>query len=221
MMARAKRDKLTREALLEEHRRKRDEIERRLEEFAAVWRRGDEREIFEELVFCILAAGASARLGLKCIEALRPILMAGDADEIFNAIKGLHLYPESRARYIIETREYLRRELDMRLKEKIAPLGHQERRAYLAENPQIRGIGYKEASHFLRNIGLRGYAILDKHVVRSLHELGVLESDKPPSTKRQYLEAERAMKEFAREAKIDLDVLDLLLWSHKTGVILK
>jgi N-glycosylase/DNA lyase len=83
------------------------------------------------------------------------------------------------------------------------------------------GLGYKEASHFLRNIGFRGYAILDKHILRSLYEFGVLDSPKPPTTKNRYIETENKFKEFANQLGIQLDELDLLLWSEKTGEILK
>src|SRR5437763_9709754 len=96
-----------------------------------------------------------------------------------------------------------------------------ERRDWLACDPQIQGLGYKEASHFLRNIALKGYAILDKHIVRCLHELNVIDSPKPPTTRVRYLETEQMLREFAAQANIDFDELDLLLWSMMTGKILK
>ena len=96
-----------------------------------------------------------------------------------------------------------------------------ERRDWLACDPQIKGLGYKEASHYLRNIGFKGYGILDKHIVRSLHQLNVIDSSKPPTTRTRYLETEQKMREFAAQANIDFDELDLLLWSMKTGEILK
>jgi N-glycosylase/DNA lyase len=95
------------------------------------------------------------------------------------------------------------------------------RRDFLAANRSVRGIGYKEASHFLRNIGYRGYAILDKHVLTRLAELGVLESSKRPATKKGYVAAEEKLKSFADSIGIDFDELDLLLWYTKTGEILK
>ena len=92
---------------------------------------------------------------------------------------------------------------------------------YGRDLPAMSGIGYKEASHFLRNIGYRGYAILDKHILRTLHECGVLESPQPPTTKKKYLATEEQMRNFAAELRINFDELDLLLWSNKTGEILK
>ena len=85
----------------------------------------------------------------------------------------------------------------------------------------IKGLGYKESSHFLRNVGLRGYAILDKHILRCLFEVGVLDSPQPPTTRTRYLATEQRLRDFARDVSIDFDELDLVLWSMKTGEILK
>ena len=95
------------------------------------------------------------------------------------------------------------------------------RRDFFAANKGIKGLGYKEGSHFLRNIGFKGYAILDKHILRSLHEFGWIESPKPPSSKKRYLETEQRLREFSVYLGIDFDEMDLLLWSSKTGEILK
>jgi len=85
----------------------------------------------------------------------------------------------------------------------------------------IKGLGYKEASHFLRNIGFRGYAILDKHVLNCLFELKIIDDPKPPSTRSKYLKVEEKLRQFASEIKIDFDEMDLVLWSMKTGEVLK
>jgi N-glycosylase/DNA lyase len=97
----------------------------------------------------------------------------------------------------------------------------EQRRDFFAANPGVRGLGYKEASHFLRNVGFRGYAILDKHILGRLAEFGVIESPKPPSTKKRYLDLEQKLKHFSERIDIDFDELDLLLWYTKTGEILK
>ncbi len=112
----------------------------------------------------------------------------GDADAIAEAITGLHLYPGARASYVVHTREYPAKLWRLRMRKLIESLpDHYERRRFFAESKDIKGIGYKEASHFLRNIGFRGYAILDKHILRSLHEFGVIESPVPPRNANQYL----------------------------------
>ena len=38
---------------------------------------------------------------------------------------------------------------------------------------------------------------------------------------REYIEIENAMRSFSERVKIDMDEMDLLLWSRKTGKILK
>jgi N-glycosylase/DNA lyase len=190
----------------------------RLEEFRETWERGDEA-IFEELVFCILTAGASALMGLRGVEALRPVLWSATAEEIAERIH-FHLYPGARAQYIVAAREIVRNELGGRLKSWIESWrGRDTRRDACVQ--KFKGIGYKEASHFLRNIGFRGYAILDKHILRSLHAFGVIDSDRPPSTRNRYLAIEQRYLAFANQVGIDPDELDLTLWASRTGMIVK
>lgn len=200
---------------------KKDLITARLNEFREVFEKGDDRRIFEELVFCIFTANASAKMALKSVEAVKDIIMDADKREISKRLRHAHRFPNARSNYIVLTREYLRREFDFKLRDLIFSFEDpMERRDFFASE-DIMGLGYKEASHFLRNIGFRGYAILDKHILRSLYEFGVLESPKPPTTKNGYLGTENKFKEFANLLEIQLDELDLLLWSESTGEILK
>ena len=110
----------------------------------------------------------------------------------------------------------------MRLRERLESFRDaSERRDWLAQDPRIKGLGYKEASHFLRNVGFKGYGILDKHVVQCLAEMGVIKSAMPPTNRKNYLETEARMREFAKQVGIDFDELDLVLWLMKTGEVLK
>jgi N-glycosylase/DNA lyase len=193
-------------------------------EFGSVWQSGSDDRLWEELVYCIFTAGASARMGLKSVEAVRPFLKAGGQDQMAAALKqaGAHRFPNARPGYIVCTRAYLQDECQMQLREKLVsfpdPLA---RRDWLAQETRIKGLGFKESSHFLRNIGLKGYAILDKHVVRCLADLGLTDSNKPPATRARYLELEAKLRAFAKSVRIDFDELDLVLWSMKTGEVLK
>ncbi|HYO90025.1 MAG TPA: hypothetical protein VEQ40_00225 [Pyrinomonadaceae bacterium] len=143
-------------------------------------------------------------------------------EELAAALQSRHRYPNSRSGYIAVTREHLRADCGMRLYERLEgfrdPLA---RRDWLARERGIKGLGYKESSHFLRNVGFSGYGILDKHILRSLAELQVIETPQPPTTRTRYLETEERLKRFARDIRIDFDELDLVLWSMKTGEILK
>lgn len=206
------------------HKARRKEIRARLAEFDEIWRTGSDTRLWEELVFCIFTAGASARMGLRSIEAIRPLLVEGGPGEMTRALKaaGAHRFPVARPGYVVVTRNHLRAACGMRLRELLLSFADPlERRNWLAEERGIKGLGYKEASHFLRNVGLKGYGILDKHVLRCLADLCVVDSPRPPSTRQRYLEIEERLRRFARDVRIDFDELDLVLWSMKTGEVLK
>lgn len=208
--------------LVKAYNEKKIAIRNRLREFEKVWERQDNREIFAELCFCILTANASARMGLRSIEALGDILFKGSEEELTGALKGKHRFYNTRAKYIFETRENLNRYFNLDLISKINSFKDRlELRKFFAESSLIKGIGYKEASHFLRNIGFKGYAILDKHILNTMCRLNII-CDKPKTlTPKKYLELEDRLKDFAQKIGIDFDELDLLIWSEQTGEILK
>ena len=163
-------------------------------------------------------------MGLKSIEAVRPLLWNGESAEMTEAIKmaGAHRFPVARPGYIVIARTYLREHSGLRMREQLESFTDPiERRDWLAREKRIKGLGYKEASHFLRNIGLMGHAILDKHVLRCLADLKVVENPRPPTTRSRYLDIEQRLKGVALDLRIDFDELDLVLWSMKTGEVLK
>lgn len=206
------------------HKARRREIRARLDQFREVWRDGSDERLWEELVFCIFTAGASARMGFSAVDAVRPLLLNGTREQMTDAIKsaGAHRFPIERPGYIVVTRSYLREHCGLALRRKLQSFADPiERRDWLAREKQIKGLGYKESSHFLRNIGLLGHAILDKHVMNCLADLKVVETPKPPATRARYLETEERLRSFARDIRIDFDELDLVLWSMKTGEVLK
>ncbi len=204
------------------HRERRPEILERLAEFRAVWDAGADERLWEEMVFCFFTGGCSARMGMRSVEAVREILLTGEQDELAERLRGRHRYPNARAGYIVASRGFLREHCGLRLREKLNSFDSNEaRRDWLVKEKRIKGLGYKEASHYLRNIGLKGYAILDKHILRSLAELGIIDDATPPSTRAKYLATEEKLKELAQKTNIDFDELDLVLWSMKTGEILK
>ena len=92
-------------------------------------------------------------------------------------------------------------------------------REFLVEN--IKGMGYKEASHFLRNIGRRNLAILDRHILKNLVKYGAMKELLKSMTKKQYFEIEKKFMKFADKIGVPMDELDLLLWSMETGEVFK
>jgi len=183
----------------------------------------EDQRLFEELCFCIFTANTSAEMGMKAVDAIRDLLINGTAEEMTNKLEGIYRFNNLRPQYIVHTRDYLKNELDFKLKEKIESLRNdtEELRNFFAFNPGIKGLSYKEASHFLRNIGFKGYAILDKHILNSLIEFNIIENLKTPLPAKQYPEIEKKMKMFSNEIEIPMDELDLLLWSRRNGKILK
>ena len=204
------------------HRERSREISGRLEEFGAIWRSGTDLRLWEEMVYCFFTGGCSAKMGLRSVEAVRPHLLEGSHEVLAGALSGVHRYPNARAHYVVHSREFLREHCGLQLRRKLSSFSDPiERRDWLVSEKGIKGLGYKEASHYLRNIGFRGYAILDKHVLRCMAELGLIGDPKPPNSRKAYLSVETTLKRFAKQIRIDFDEMDLVLWSMKTGEILK
>jgi N-glycosylase/DNA lyase len=210
------------EQIKQNHADRRLEIRKRLSEFEDVWNKSNDERFWEEMVFCFFTGGCSAKMGLRSIEAVKSLLKDGTQNELTQALLGVHRYPNARSKYIVHSRDFLTKHCQMRLRTKLKAFDcHQARRDWLVNEKGIKGLGYKEASHFLRNIGLKGYGILDKHVLRCMTELRLISDPKPPNTRSKYLTTELTLKSFAESLKIDFDELDLVLWSMKTGEILK
>jgi N-glycosylase/DNA lyase len=213
---------LTVEKVIRAHHERRDEIRQRLSEFEFVWKKGTDARLWEEMVFCFFTGGCSAKMGLRSVDAVRPLLAAGSQPEIAQALTGVHRYPNARARYVYLSRDFLQQHCNLELRKKLDSFDCRlERRDWLVKEKGIKGLGYKEASHFLRNIGLKGYAILDKHVLKCLAELKIIDDPKPPNTRSRYLTVEDKLRDLTDRTKIDFDEMDLVLWSMKTGQILK
>ena len=86
----------------------------------------------------------------------------------------------------------------------------------------IKGLGLKEAAHFLRNIGHgEEVAILDRHILKNLVKYGVIPEIPKSLTAKKYHEIEQKMFKFARKIGIHPAALDLLFWSEETGEVFK
>ncbi len=193
------------------------DIDGRLDQFRSIHLREDDEEIFRELCFCILSSGVGPKMAERSVAALGDKLLSGSESELKDLLVGTHKYPD-KASYIYSTREYLRDSLDLRLIAKLKSAEDpDQRRDFIADNKNIRGMGYVQASHFLRNVGFCGYAILDKNVLKSLYELGVTQDIKPPASRGRYMEKESRFREFASKVQISIDKLDLLLWYRRTN----
>ncbi len=200
---------------------RRDAIHVRLKEFREILQ-GSEEEVFAELCFCLLTPQSSAKVCWDAVNRLREkgLLLKGDSGELEPLLRDVR-FNDSKARYIVEARGTFSKNGGLRLKSHLTSFFNLfELREWLVEN--VKGLGYKEASHFLRNIGLgEEFAILDRHILRNLKDLGVLPEVPASLTKKRYLEIEDKVRRFSKEIGIPMADLDLLLWSKETGWIFK
>ncbi len=204
------------------HRAQKEKIEARLADFRQIWDVGSDRDLFAELAFCILTPQSRARTCWPAVERLRScdLLFVGTADEILDELKNVR-FKERKASYIVSAREQFTK--DGRLSIRSILGGFSDAfalREWLVEN--VMGLGYKEAGHFLRNVGLgEDLAILDRHILKNLVLMGVIDEIPKSLTKKRYLEIERRMIAFSEKAGIPMGHLDMVLWSKETGEIFK
>ena len=189
-------------------------IKKRMEEFEHIGR-GSNEELFKELSFCLLTANYSAEGGIRIQREIGDGFITLSLDELTRELRCLgHRFPRARAEYIVEARRFL-----PRLREILSSFDDEKAlREWLARN--IKGLGFKEASHFLRNIGFENIAIVDFHIVDLLVRYGLIERSRS-ITKRRYLEIEGILEKIADRANLTLAELDLYLWYIETEKVLK
>lgn len=191
-----------------------EQVEKRFQEFKNIGEKGDELDLYSELCFCILTANWKAKGGIK---AQRVISKMGFAtlseEELIKKLKEVgHRFPNTRAKYIIQNR-WIIKDIKSLLKQDVY-----QTRKFLVKN--VKGIGWKEASHFLRNVGFENIAIIDKHILRIMKSYNLIE-DLPKSgwNEKKYISMENILKELSRISHISLGKLDLYLWYIETGSI--
>jgi len=191
-------------------------VNSRMSEFDSLKNRESD-VLFNELCFCLLTANFSASGGIKIQNAIGDGFHSLTREELSEKLAELgHRFPNMRADFIVEARRHrgnIRNVLD-------SFESDSERRNWFAEN--VKGLGMKEASHFLRNIGYKNVAIIDFHIIDLLVRYGLLEPLKNRSiTAKKYLEIENILKDIAKTTNTSLGELDLYLWYDETGKILK
>ncbi len=174
-----------------------------------------EADIFSEASFCILTANSSAALGIKIqknigIDGFKKLPL----EDLYEKIKSFgHRFAYQRAERIVKLRE----KEELLLEAARYENGKSAREKLVKE---IYGYGYKEASHFLRNIGFDDVAIIDRHISRFLFEKGLVKPRKT-ITKKVYIEAEEALSKIAQDMGLTLSELDLYIFYIKTKKVLK
>jgi len=148
--------------------------------------------IFSELVFCIFTPQSSAK---KCDAAVKRLISSGlicdgSREDIACAISGVRFH-NTKSRHAVAARELFSENGKLAIKKKLRSFNSiSELREWLIAN--VYGLGYKESSHFLRNIGL-GFdlAILDRHILLNLARHGVIECVQSTSRKQHTYQSKK------------------------------
>ncbi len=190
-------------------------IRGRLEEFRSFSEK-DNKEWFSELCFCILTANSKAHTALNIQAELGPDgFLNNTRSQISSCIRNnKHRFHNNKASFICGARKY------KDIKHIIQSYSDgKSAREWLVKN--IKGLGYKEASHFLRNVGFKDVSIMDRHIVNLMVDHKIIKEKPSSITPKIYLDLEKKFERIASKANMNLAELDLYMWYLKTGEVLK
>ena len=199
-----------------------NQIQSRLKEFDRIWAKADDKELLVELAFCILTPQSNAHACWDDIQRLLETgqMWNGNEKQIAAEIRGARFH-HTKARRIVKARNKFLGNSKTPLKTSIQSFETPfEARDWLVK--EVEGLGYKEASHFLRNIGQgQELTILDRHILRNLILYDVIKELPKSISRKRYLEIEKRFKKFALSVNIPLSHIDLAFWYKETGEIFK
>lgn len=187
-------------------------VDKRLREFDSLGKKGNE-DWFSELCFCILTSNSKAQTAINIQKELGYVgFSTFTKEQLSESIRrNKHRFHNNKSDFIILARHYL--DIKTCLKKEKDP------RAWLVKN--IKGIAWKESSHFLRNVGYTDYAILDRHIINLLFEMNYLKEKPKTLNEKTYLKIEKVFTKLAKELNMSCSELDLYMWKLKTNTILK
>lgn len=216
-------------------------------------RKKTEEEIFYDLCFTILAPQTKFKNNIKVVQKLKDLdfYYFGKAyegycgiEQIEEILKPVRFY-RNKTKYLLEAKKKFPEILKVISsldtgdnKESIHIVDIYKIREWLIDN--IKGMGYKTSSHFLRNIGDSSLAIIDTHIIKFMlsnpkyliKELSNIEEIYLNSTfgydmkrdllrivqcKRGYLLVEKAFQQIAKDNSLTTAELDALVWKNYSG----
>jgi N-glycosylase/DNA lyase len=206
--------------LLDSYKKRKEEIKERLLCFRNNYEKDDE-SVFSELSFCLLTPQSKAVICDKAVRELekRGLLLKGTEKEVRSCLRGVR-FPNNKAKYILAARKLFMDCREAGIKNKLDKKDIFKTRDWLVKN--VKGFGYKEASHFLRNIGLgEDLAILDRHILKNLKRYRIIKEIPLVLTGTKYMDIEKKMIKYFKKFNIPIEEIDLLFWSNETGMIFK
>ena len=189
-------------------------VEQRLKEFESFKNKQGE-EWFSEMCFCLLTANSRADTAMRIQNQIgsKGFLHSPKENISYVIRQNKHRFHNNKAKYIVEARKF------EHIKAILSKMPEFESREFLVEN--VKGLGYKEASHFLRNTGSKTLAILDRHILNLMVENDYLEEKPKTLSKKIYLEIEEKFNSLAKDVNMTSSELDLYMWYLKTNKVLK
>ena len=190
-----------------------EKIDAHLEKYEEIGTK-NRNQLFEELAFCLLTPQSKARAADQSIKLLKEhnLLLNGTPEQLEPHLKRIRFHI-TKAKRIVEAREKFQ-DFDFEF-DNIEELRHKIVQTF-------KGLGYKEASHYLRNIGHgRDLAILDRHILKNLVNMDLIDEIPKTLTPKRYFEIENTMKNFCKNNKMNMGHIDLILWSTETGEMFK
>ena len=199
-------------------------------------RKKQKRTIFYDLCFCICAPQTTFKSNIKVINELRAsnfyekpidlfIIFQKEKNWLKEMLKPVRFY-NNKARYLIEAKrnfDTIMYHVNLYLENKDKPGHAQAMRDYLVDD--VKGMGMKAASHFLRNLGCEDLAIIDTHVIKFLargekepYKTELLEQFRKQATsKNGYRELEFHFQAEACDYRLTTAELDALVWKNYSG----
>ncbi|AWB09692.1 MAG TPA: N-glycosylase/DNA lyase [Thermodesulfobium narugense] len=190
-----------------------EQVKQRISQFREIGS-GSEERIFQELCFCVLTANYSAKGGIFIQNRIKEGFLYMNEDELKSSLRDLgYRFWNPRYRFIVENRRLLGSLKDF-LESKVNSF---EKRSFLVK--EVKGFGMKEASHFLRNVGIFNVAILDRHILRVMKEYGYLDDIPKTITEKTYINLEKVFFQIADDFGKPPGVLDLYIWYMEKGCV--
>ncbi len=193
----------------------------RINDFKKVWAKASNEELFIELAFCLFTPQSSARQCWKAVNILieKNLLFQGRWEDISAEINIVR-FRNNKSKYLVEARDrFISGSDDIRAR-LCESADQYERRAWLVKN--IKGMGFKEAGHYMRNIGIgEDLAILDRHILKNMKLLGVIDEVPGSLPPLVYRELENRLQSYSKSIGIPMDHLDFVLWYKEAGEVFK
>jgi N-glycosylase/DNA lyase len=177
----------------------------------------DKAEAARQLIASVVSSRVRWETACQIAERVYTIWLSAPAPSATHLQRRLgaaargHRFPNTASKWLMALMENKGRLLHQVVEMALGPTHPVTLRQYFVEN--VPGLGPKQASMFLRNVGRgRELAILDAHVMRFMLLLQLTEERRALTTLRQYSTVERDMLRYAETRAVAADALDLAIW---------